>query len=161
MKEIERKWILPEIPKWCLLPRAHHVMIDQGYLNHFSSEDEEVRVRWSRNHTEESFTLSTKVSTSDPMVREENTIHIPKKLFGVLWSLTSGSRVYKNRYQTTHDVYTVEVDLFFEKDNLVLMECEFPTVQEAEHFVLPDWAEGAVDVTNDKRYKNRSLAIHD
>ena len=41
---------------------------------------------------------------------------------------------------------------------LWLLECEFPDEAAAQAFKLPEWAAGAQEVTEEARFKNRSLA---
>jgi CYTH domain-containing protein len=55
----------------------------------------------------------------------------------------------------------LELDRYHgDHDGLITMEPEFTSEEQMNAFVLPDWAQGAVEVTHDSRYKNRNLALH-
>ena len=56
--------------------------------------------------------------------------------------------------------HTLEIDIYAgHLQGLMVLECELPDEEAAKKFVLPDWAIGAIDVTDDKRYKNKRLAL--
>ena len=84
----------------------------------------------------------------------------PQWVFELLWPLTDGRRVIKTRYSIPSNELMVEVDVFEEGLlGLVTVECEFTSEDEAREFTLPDWVGHGRDVTADKRYKNRNLAV--
>ena len=73
-----------------------------------------------------------------------------------------GRIIQKTRYtfQSTNGLEYI-VDVFHEYLNgLVMMEIEFPSLEEANAYTLPDWAKSAHEVTEDTRYTNSSLAKH-
>ena len=56
--------------------------------------------------------------------------------------------------------FFLELDHLYNK-GLVYLECEFDDTEqqeEAGRSILPGWATGAIDVTNDERHKARNLA---
>ena len=69
-----------------------------------------------------------------------------------------GRVIRKTRYRIPLSPYTVELDLFHgEFVGLFLAEVEFPTVEEAVAFKMPDWF--LKDVTEDRRYHNSAMAL--
>lgn len=88
-------------------------------------------------------------------------------MFNTLWPLTSGARVEKTRYyiplvdEHGHK-YTAELDIYKgHLEGLATIEVEFGGREadasvRADTFKPPEWF--GKDVSEDKRYKNRSLA---
>ena len=90
------------------------------------------------------------------MVRGEEEWEIAN--FDALWALTGGRQVLKTRYFIALGDLTVELDVYEgDLDGLVTAEVEFPDEDAARAFVAPDWL--GRDVTDDKRYGNRVLAV--
>ena len=55
--------------------------------------------------------------------------------------------------------YTIELDVYHGLlENLLVGEIEFESLMDAQSFVPPDWF--GREVTEDERYKNKSLVIH-
>ena len=92
------------------------------------------------------------------MSRTEIEIELSEHQFRQLWPYTDGRRVIKTRYTLPVGNYTAELDRF-EGDlaGLVLVEVEFSSVDASRQFAPPDWF--GADVTEDRRYKNRQLAV--
>lgn len=146
VKEIERKWVVKTIPD---INRVSAISICQGYL--LSSGDAEVRVRKSGKDC----TLTVKNGSG--MTRDETEIRLSSKDFEGLWEATAGRRVYKFRHQMQHNGVTLELDTYSkELMGLHVVEAEFRSEEEAKAFNPPDWF--GKEVTDDKRYSNRSLA---
>jgi CYTH domain-containing protein len=56
---------------------------------------------------------------------------------------------------------TFEIDLYLGAlARLMILEVEFPDMASAEAFVIPDVMGEALEVTHDKRYRNKNLALH-
>ena len=54
--------------------------------------------------------------------------------------------------------YEMEVDVYEnEYKGLVIAEIEFKTIEEANSFIPPSWL---VDITDDEKYKNQTLALN-
>ena len=66
----------------------------------------------------------------------------------------------KKRYLVPIDGgLTAEVDIYEgELEGLMTTEVEFPSLEEAENFVAPDWF--GKDVSEEKAYKNTSLSLN-
>lgn len=126
--------------------------IAQGYI---FAEDDEMRVRKIGD------TMCIYYKSSGDLSRYEWKRDIPQPVFDGLWPKTEHRRVYKTRYHIHHNGYLLYVDEY--QDHLLglyVVECEFRHPEEASDFVLPDWAEGAIDVTNNPAYKNKNLAMY-
>ena len=92
--------------------------------------------------------------------RDEWEKEIPSWVFDILWPKTAGRRVEKTRYVIPFEEHTLEVDDYHGRlERLVTMECEFGDEGAAAAFVPPSWAQPAIEVTEDKSYKNKILAI--
>jgi CYTH domain-containing protein len=160
--EIERKWRLDSLPKFCTNDLRQE--INQGYI--FDGEFE-LRLRRIAGYGigEAVHYLTTK--GSGHLARHEWESEIPQWVFEGLWEKAAHT-LMKDRFT----IYRVgrnpdgSVPIRkFEFDEyklglfgLVIVECEFSTKEEAEAFVLPDWVGHATEVTKDHRYKNQMLA---
>lgn len=68
-----------------------------------------------------------------------------------------GNIVEKDRYVLPYGGYKIEIDIYRGAlEGLIIGEVEFPTKEEADAFIPPDFF--GIEVTWDKRYKNHSLA---
>lgn len=156
--EIERKWLLPRsfdvktVPKDVCVPVAVE-FIQQGYL--VITDESEIRVR--RSNTEYTIT----VKSNGDLVREEQEEVCSRQVFDLLHGQTKGLQISKTRHSfVLPSLHTLEIDVFMDSlSGLILVECEFDDKITADAFVLPSFFAGAVDVTADKRYKNKNLAL--
>jgi CYTH domain-containing protein len=83
--------------------------------------------------------------------REEWETAIAGWVFDTVWPATKGKRLRKRRYSWREKRRRLELDVYEGKlEGLVVLECA----------VLPDWAAGARDVTDDPLFTNDSLALH-
>lgn len=137
-----------EMPK---IDLPSEVGIRQGYLDLKS----EVRVRDMAGQ----YYLTIK--SEGDIQRSESELAINREAFNQLWVETEGMRIFKTRYFIPYGDYTIELDFYHDKlQGLITFECEFKSVEEANAFTVPQWAEGAGDITNDVRFKNRKLAMN-
>lgn len=151
--EIERKWLVKreDIP-YNLEKKADKFEITQTYLNY----SPEIRVR---NVSNKRYVMAIKTGLTEEqgLTRDERQYNLTKEEYEHLLGKREGDTIYKTRYQIKVDNYTYSFDFFHEQlDGLTYMEIEFPTEEEANDFQAPDWL--GKDVTNDKNYKNQSLA---
>lgn len=150
MPEIEKKFVLRARPPTDVLGEG--VLIQQGYL---IVECGELRLR----RKGDSHFLAVKGDGA--LSRKEWEAEIPSWVFNTLWPRTENSRVEKIRYSIPHNGLVMEVDQYRGSHQpLITLECEFPDAQAVLNLVLPAWAADAVDVTEDKRYKNKALAVY-
>ncbi|WP_170769523.1 CYTH domain-containing protein [Ruegeria lacuscaerulensis] len=147
--EIERKFLVSAVPDLQHLDRA---VIRQGYLT--APEDStELRLRQKN----ERYFLTLK--GCGELVRVERETEISGEQFETFWPETTERRVEKERYTgTLSDGRVFELDVFQGGlTPLHMVEVEFETEADAKSFVPPEWF--GAEVTEDKRYKNKTLAI--
>jgi CYTH domain-containing protein len=150
MTEIERKWVPEAPPRW----PADHVArrVEQGYVA-LDDAGAEVRVRRAGDE------LTLTVKSAPGLVRVEEELPLSVTQFESLWALTAGRRVVKTRHLVPLEGgLTAEVDVY-EGDlgGLVTAEVEFASEEESAAFAPPAWL--GREVTGDRRYANRSLAV--
>ena len=151
--EIERKWLVKRenIP-YNLEKKADIFEITQTYLNY----SPEIRVR---NISDQRYMMAIKTGLTEEqgLTRDERQYDLTKEEYEHLLSKQEGNTIYKTRYQIKVDNYQYAFDYFHEQlDGLTYIEIEFPSEEEANNFQAPDWF--GKDVTNEKKYKNQSLA---
>ena len=150
MPEIERKWVLDAAPR----RPADHVerRVEQGYVA-LDDDGAEVRVR----RADDELTLTIK--SAPGLVRVEEELALTEAQFASLWELTRGRRVVKTRHLVPlDDGLTAEVDVYEGTlSGLVTAEVEFSSEEASAGFAPPEWL--GREVTGDKRYANRSLAV--
>ncbi len=145
--EIECKYTLPGKPAFIT---DAGTFIRQGYFN----TSGEMRIRQIGHH------YMFAIKDGGTGRRRECERAIEPWAFEQQWPDTEGRRIEKTRHYVPYGDLTLEVDVYHGAlEGLVTLECEFGTEEQLERFRLPDWAEGAIDVTDDKRYKNKSLAL--
>ncbi len=144
--EIERKFLLKSIPG--NLKEYPFHQIEQGYL----CTAPVVRIR--RQDDEYYLTYKSK----GLMVREEYNLPLTKKAYEHLLPKIDSILISKKRYLIPIDSkLTIELDIFEgELAPLILAEVEFPTEEEANAFIPPEWF--GEDVTYSPMYYNSVLS---
>lgn len=147
--EVERKFLLAEAPD--RLRDCASARIEQGYVA--LAEGVEVRLRRTGDRR-----LLT-VKRGDGEVREEVEVDLGDDRFAALWPLTESRRLRKTRYLVPlGDGLVAEVDVYEDDlQGLVSAEVEFGSEQRSLDFRPPRWL--GEEVTGDRRYANRSLAL--
>lgn len=142
--EIERKFTIKELPD--LSKFAFHIM-EQGYLN----TDPVVRVR----KEDDSYYLTYK--GKGLLAREEYNLPLTQEAYFHLVEKSDGIIIRKKRYLIPYEKYTIELDIFDEPyESLIIAEVEFDSEEEAMAFQPPSWFDE--DVTLDRRYHNSNLS---
>jgi len=146
--EIERKWLLKEVPKD--LEERESFPIEQYYI----STDPVIRVR---KRGEEHFLT---VKGSGMLAHEEVEMRISGEAYGRLAAKADGCPIIKRRYLIPlEDGKVIELDHFQSpNEGLYLAEVEFGSVEEAEAFKAPEWF--GRDVTMDSAYHNSVMAAN-
>ena len=146
--EIERKFLTKHIP--FDITEYPCKQISQAYIS-FSPT---IRIRQS----DDAYILTVK--GKGHLAREEFELPLTKDDYDRLSLKTEGTPVIKKRYLVPVDGgLTAEVDIYEGKlEGLMTTEVEFPSLEEAERFVAPDWF--GKDVSEEKAYKNTSLSLH-
>lgn len=144
--EIERKYLIDKIP--FSLEGFCCRRIEQGYL----CTEPVVRIR----RDDDTYYLTYK--SKGLMVREEYNLTLTREAYEHLKTKADGRIISKLRYMIPlAGSLTAELDLF--QDDLaplMLAEVEFDTVEEAEHFLPPEWF--GEDVTSSSKYHNSTLS---
>ncbi len=147
--EIERKFLIKTLPD---LSQAKKKYIHQGYITH-SDDSVEVRLRQKEDH------FFVTVKSGSGLIRREHEISVDQQQFETLWPETQGRRIEKHRWTGQIYAQTFELDIFMgELKPLMLVEVEFSSTEEADNFQPADWF--GREVTLDKRYKNKALAMN-
>jgi adenylate cyclase len=144
--EVERKFVVSDLPS---LEGTQADEIVQGYLA--IGTDGEVRVRRKGDR----LALTAKLGAG--LSRQEAEIELDPESFDQLWPLTEGRRVHKRRHLVPFGNMKIEVDVYEEElEGLVVAEIEFDSEEEAHAFEPPVWL--GEEVTGDHRYLNETLA---
>ena len=154
--EIERKFKVKKVPQE-ILDTIKPLELVQTYLE--APEGQERRVRAINN---EKFVVTVKIPkvSSNGLIREELEKEITKEDYELFLSQQKGTQIKKKRYKVPADNdLTYEVDIYEDElEGLLVVEVEFPTEELANNFEAPDWF--GKEVTDNKAYKNASLAMH-
>ena len=143
--EIERKFLIDNLPSGLEGYPCHR--IEQAYL----CTDPVLRIR----RKDEVFILTYKGAGF--LKRVEHEFPLTKEAYDHLLEKADGNRIMKNRYLIPYTPYTVELDVFDPPfAPLVLAEVEFPSEEEAEQFIPPDWF--GEEVTYDPAYTNAAMS---
>lgn len=147
--EIERKFLLDTLPND--IEQQPHNVIRQGYIT--TQSENEVRVRAK----DDDYFLTIKQGSG--LSRNEVEMAISEDQFNALWGLTVNKRIEKTRYNYQDLASLVEIDVYRNSlDPLKVAEVEFSSVEESRYFKAPTFF--GLEVTDDKAYKNASLAVH-
>ena len=142
--EIERKFIVSSLPgPLATYPKKE---ILQGYV----STSPVIRVRKSN----EDYYLTCK--GKGLLSREEFEISITPSEFEHLSGKLDYYLIHKTRHLIPYGDLTIELDIFKDRlEGLIMAEVEFPSLEAAHGFTVPDWFDK--EVTEDARYQNNTL----
>jgi CYTH domain-containing protein len=147
-RELEKKFLLEKLPDDLSKP----VQIQQGYLY---VEPFELRIR----KMEDKYYMTYKGEGDEERVEWEK--EIPSWLYEKLLTKKIWILIEKNRYKLEHNGYVYEVDEYLgELKGSYIAEIEFSSREDYDSFQIPEWLEGALDVTKDPRFKNKRLALN-
>jgi adenylate cyclase len=148
--EIERKFLPAQRPPG--LEDHPSRRIEQGYVA-IDPAGSEVRARRKDGD------MLLTIKGGSGLVRAEVEFAIDAARFDALWPLTEGRRIVKTRYLVPLDGgFTAEVDVYGGAlAGLLSAEVEFDSEAASEAFTPPAWL--GREVTGDKRYANRTLAV--
>lgn len=143
--EIERKFLVKTLPDHLESYPCRHLA--QGYL----CIGPVVRIRRDNDKYELTY------KSGGMMARQEYNLPLDEQSFNHLKNKIDGRLIEKRRYMIPLEPYTIELDIFDgDLASLVIAEVEFPSIEEANAFVAPDWF--GEDVTYDGRYHNSYLS---
>ncbi len=157
--EIERRFLLRPMKGRKLIasccPEAERYRLRQYYL--YPSKEGEL-VRYRRIGTE----CYKTIKSGQGLVRREEETRVPCEEFKRFRPLHRGREIVKDRYRFSLEGQAYELDCFRGTlKGLVILETEFPTVEAARSFTLPElfrpWL--VEEVTEDPRFNNASLCM--
>jgi len=143
--EIERKFLIKELPENLSDYPVHE--LEQGYL----CTSPVVRIRKDNDRYELTY------KSKGLMVREEYNLPLTKESYYHLKEKIDGRLITKRRFKIPYENYTIELDIFSgDLAPLMLAEVEFPTEEDANAFLPPEWF--GEDVTMSTLYHNSALS---
>lgn len=147
---IEKKYTVRDLPFSINLYKSTEIL--QGYISVDDNGNED-RIRSKDGKYYQTITKG------NGLIRKSMDNQISKELFDELWSKTKNKRISKSRYYIPYNSFIIELDVFHEElEGFILAEVEFSSKEISEGFEPPLWL--AEDVTNNKMYRNQSLAIN-
>ncbi len=156
--EIERKYLIryPDVKKLEEMPNCEKVEIVQTYLH--STEDAEMRVRQRGRDGKFMYYWTEKRRLSDMSRAEiERRIHQEEYIAFLMQADPSRRPIRKTRYCLTENSRYYEIDIYPEWERQAIMEVDLRS--EDEEILFPKDIQVIREVTNDKSYKNHSLAL--
>lgn len=151
--EIERKFLIKKLPN---LEDYPHKKLVQGYL----CTNPTVRVRDEGGE----YILTYKSKSTDHISREEYNLPLNKEAFEKLITKSEGNIISKTRYyiplgpNEKGNELTLELDVFDPPfAPLIFGEVEFPSLEEAHNFKVPEWF--GEDVSDNRDYYNGVMAM--
>lgn len=160
--EIERKFLVDLNKNPYDLNNAKYHIIEQAYL----CTGPVVRIRKEDDSYYLTYKSKGKNSDDDKwmLAHEEYNLPLDEASYNHLLQKADGNIITKKRYvlpinnpaSNEHELF-IELDIFEGKfHGLVLAEVEFPDVETAENFIMPEWF--TEDVTYDSRYHNSVMS---
>lgn len=151
-QEIERKFVVEQLPQGLDLANYPSKVIAQGYM----AVDDRGAVR-VRRKGDKCFITYKSHPAEHTAQHTELEAPLTAEQFAVLWSATSGRQVNKVRYEIPFHGHTIELDVFTDElEGHMLAEIEFDSTDEADACEVPDWF--GPEVTGIKAYGNASIA---
>ena len=156
--EIERKYLIRKPSEEQLSMRTSDCsLIIQTYLS--AKEGSERRIRQRGSQGAWTYTLTTKRLTDSDARRIETERRLTEKDYIDLLAEadTSLYQIRKTRWCVPYDSVYFEIDIYPFSDEYAIMEVELP--DEDFEFEMPPFVEVIREVTSEKQYKNRYLAV--
>lgn len=164
--EIERKFLLQEIPSEITLPKTG-IEITQLYI--LSQQTGEVRLRKTYDEETNITSYIQTAKSAGDLARAEVESEVSEQFYNLIIQneLYVGTILQKTRYKLQIPLNpqsgvakTLELDIYANKfmgsNKLMLAEIEFDSTDEANSFVPPIWLQ--MEVTSNKDFKNKNLA---
>ncbi len=159
-REIERKYLLTGAPE--LPAGAERILVEQGWL---PGERFRERVRRTTLYGQtggqaggQTLVYHRGFKLGRGLERIEIEEPTTAEIFEVLWTLTKGCRVKKERFIVKEGGFSWEVDVFLDRE-LTLAEVELPTIETIAP--PPPWLLAVIDreVTEETGFTNLEMAF--
>lgn len=165
--EVERKFLVNlDMIDLDALGIADAMDLEQYYLS-IEDDGSETRVRKTKSLLDNGAAGYEKTTKSDGTLSrgEVNTTITEEEFNALVAAGYVGQKIHKHRVTIPYNDHVIELDIYRDElVGLVVAEVEFhaadaqSAVSAAHEFTTPDWF--GVEVTSDKRYKNKNLALH-
>lgn len=150
-KEIERKFLVKDMPS--IANDSERFLIEQYYI----SINPEIRLRKVQKLNSDQVNYYMTQKSDGTKVRDEIETEVNESSYICNQEKMIGHMIKKTRTRIPFgNKLIAELDVYHGID-LRVVEVEFKSKSEADAFIPPLWF--GEEVTNDKRYKNRNLAI--
>lgn len=150
-KEIERKFLVKDMPS--IANNNESYLIEQYYI----STNPEIRLRMVQNLNNNQVNYYMTQKSDGTKVREEIETEVDKSFYINNQEKMIGHVIRKTRTRIPlENKLIAELDVYHGID-LRVVEVEFKNKSEADAFIPPQWF--GEEVTDDKQYKNKNLAI--
>lgn len=147
--EIEKKYLTNDLPD--NLDSYKYHIIEQAYL----TDKPVIRVR--REDDDYYMTYKGSGAKDTALAHEEYNLPLTKESYETLKSKADGNIITKKRILIPYQSYTIELDIFDAPfAPLIIAEVEFPSIDEANDFIPPNWF--GREVTGEKEYSNSFLS---
>lgn len=154
--EIERKFLLPEIPHKLIQEGDLEVIseqyIEQTYLAIDDSQEVRVRAITDRKSGDKTFTHTFKQGNG--LSREEVEYSITESIYAQLTAAFGFVPLTKTRITAEWNGLTVEIDSY-DQLQLTVVEVEFKSEDEAHAFTPPAWF--GEDISSQRQYSNKKV----
>lgn len=155
--EIEKKYLVKTLPDD--LESYDTWELEQCYL----CTNPAIRVRRKNGDyilTYKNRSIKTENSDDDSLcISQEVEVPLTSEAYLHLKEKADGKCITKTRYRIPYEKYTIELDIFHDDyDGLLLAEVEFETLEEGRNFQPPEWF--GKDVSDDIHYTNSYLSAH-
>lgn len=155
--EIEKKFLI-EYPNLEELLEKYHcskINIVQTYLNSDSNEERRIRQRGANGSYSYYYTVKKEINQLSRFEKEKKITS--KEYLNLLMDIdTSLKQIRKDRYCFVYGKQYFELDVYANCTNKAILEIELKS--EDQEVELPQFIKVIKEVTNDKAYKNHSLA---
>ena len=150
-KEIERKFLVKDMPS--IANNNESYLIEQYYI----STNPEIRLRMVQNLNNNQVNYYMTQKSDGTKVREEIETEVDKSFYINNQEKMIGHVIRKTRTRIPlENKLIAELDVYHGID-LRVVEVEFKNKSEADAFIPPQWF--GEEVTDNKQYKNKNLAI--
>ena len=147
--EIEKKYLVKNMPE--NLEQYDFHIIEQAYL----TTNPTIRVR--REDDDYYMTYKGHGKEDTPLAHTEYNLPLTNESYNILKNKADGNVITKKRILIPYGNYTVELDIFDKPfAPLIIAEVEFPTIDEANDFIPPEWF--GDEVTGQREYTNSFLS---
>lgn len=153
-KEIERRFILSELPDGFTLHQSDFIRQAYVCVDEASAFEERVRYRLTPDGRQDYLRVQkqgaglTRTETETPLSREE---------WAQAMIACLGRPIIKGVYHEQYNDQWIEFHIFYSHRPLMTIEVEFKTEDDGNTFTPPSWF--GREVTNDRRYNSASVAL--